>query len=78
MPGDDRRAGLHPQRPARAAAEVPGLAVQPLPPELEPVHALALLSRGPRADRLTVFLLSEAGQALDARHGLLRLAEMGE
>ena len=60
-----------------AAKEVPGLFVQPLPAELEvgPIYALALLTVDPRADRLAVFLLSEAGQALLVQHGLLRLTD---
>ena len=60
---------------AAAAAEVPGLVSIPVPDELEsgPVYGLAVLSDRPEAARLALFMLSERGQAILARGGLLPL-----
>ncbi len=60
---------------AAAAAEVPGLVSVPLPDTLEvgPVYGLAILSDRPEAARLALFMLSERGQAILARGGLLPL-----
>jgi molybdate transport system substrate-binding protein len=58
---------------AVAQAEVPGLAVVPVPEALEvgPVYGLAVLSDRPEALRLALFMLSEAGQAILVQGGLL-------
>ena len=47
----------------------------PLPDALEvgPVYGLAILSDRPEAARLALFMLSEQGQAILARGGLLPL-----
>jgi ABC-type molybdate transport system substrate-binding protein len=58
---------------AAAAREVPGLVSIPVPDALEvgPVYGLAILSDRPEAARLALFMLSDAGQAIIARSGLL-------
>jgi molybdate transport system substrate-binding protein len=55
------------------AKEVPDLASLPVPPQLDPhpVDGLAVLSARPAAMRLALYLLSEKGQAMVAREGLL-------
>ncbi len=52
---------------------VPDLAAVPLPPELEvgPEYGLTVLSASPAAARFALFVMSEPGQAILARHGLL-------
>ncbi len=52
---------------------VPDLAAVPLPPELEvgPEYGLTVLSGHPDAARFALFVLSEQGQAILARHGLI-------
>jgi len=54
-------------------SEVPDLATVAFPPELEPkpVYGMAVLSDKPGAMRLALFLLSEKGQAIIAKAGLL-------
>ena len=57
------------------AKEVPGLVSLPVPAELEvgPVYGLAILSDSPEAARLALFMLSDKGQAMLARAGLMPL-----
>ncbi len=64
---------------AAAVPEAPDLASIPLPDALEvgPVYGLAVLSARPEAARLALFMLSEAGQAMLARAGLLPLVGPG-
>jgi ABC-type molybdate transport system substrate-binding protein len=56
--------------------EVPDLASLPVPAELDPhpVDGLAVLSGKPGAMRLALYLLSEKGQAMVARAGLVPVA----
>jgi hypothetical protein len=56
--------------------EIPGLASIEVPPELDPhpMYGIAVLSDRPEVLRLAVFLLSEEGQALVARNGLVPLS----
>jgi ABC-type molybdate transport system substrate-binding protein len=58
--------------------EVPGLATVIVPPELEPrpVYGMAVLSAKPGAMRFALFLLSEDGQAIVARAGLLPIQDV--
>lgn len=58
--------------------EVPGITSLVVPPQLDPhpVYGLAVLSEKPAALRLALFLLSEKGQAIIARQGLLPIAEL--
>jgi molybdate transport system substrate-binding protein len=62
---------------AALTKDVPGLASLVVPPSLDPhpVYGLAVLSEKPAALRLALFVLSEAGQAIIARAGLLPLAD---
>jgi len=55
------------------AKEVPDLVSLPVPPQLDPhpVDGLAVLSGKPAAMRLALYLLSEKGQAMVAREGLI-------
>ncbi|HEY0207034.1 MAG TPA: extracellular solute-binding protein [Acetobacteraceae bacterium] len=55
---------------------LPDLAAMPLPPELEvgPEYGLTVLSGSPAAARFALFVLSEPGQAILARHGLVPVA----
>jgi ABC-type molybdate transport system substrate-binding protein len=57
--------------------EIPGLASIQVPPALDPhpLYGMAVLSDRPEVLRLAVLLLSEQGQALVARNGLLPLTE---
>jgi len=57
--------------------EAPELAALPVPPELDPhpVFGLTVLSANPDATRLALYLLSEKGQAIIARNGLLPLLD---
>jgi molybdate transport system substrate-binding protein len=57
--------------------QVPDLAVLPFPPELEPgpVYGMAILSTKPAAWRVALLLLSDDGQAMLKRAGLLPLLE---
>jgi ABC-type molybdate transport system substrate-binding protein len=57
--------------------EVPQLTSLVVPEQLDPhpVYGLALLSSKPQAMRVALFLLSEKGQALIARAGLVPLVE---
>jgi ABC-type molybdate transport system substrate-binding protein len=52
---------------------VPDIAAVPLPPELEvgPEYGLTVLSANPAATRFALFVLSEPGQAILARYGLI-------
>lgn len=52
---------------------VPDLAAVPLPPELEvgPEYGLTVLSASPAAARFALFVMSESGQAILARHRLI-------
>ena len=58
--------------------DVPGLTSLVVPPQLDPhpVYGLAVLSSKPAALRLALFLLSEKGQAIIAREGLVPIAEL--
>lgn len=60
--------------------ELPDLASVPAPAALDPhpVYGLALLSNKPAAARIALFLLSEKGQAIIARNGLLPLTETSD
>jgi ABC-type molybdate transport system substrate-binding protein len=55
------------------AREVPALASIPVPDALEvgPVYGLAVMSDRPESNRLALFMLSERGQAIIAKGGLL-------
>ena len=57
--------------------DAPYLASLPVPPQLDPhpVDGLAVLSEKPAAMRLALFLLSEKGQAIVAREGLLPVSD---
>lgn len=57
--------------------ESPQLTSLSVPPELDPhpVYGLAVLSAKPEAWRLALFLLSQQGQAIIARNGLLPLMD---
>ena len=57
--------------------EVPELTSLPVPPELDPhpVSGIAVLSANPQVLRLALFLLSEKGQAIIARQGLVPLVD---
>lgn len=57
--------------------EVPGLTSLVVPPKLDPhpLYGAAVLSNKPQALRLALFLLSDKGQAIIAREGLVPLAE---
>jgi len=59
------------------AKELPELTSLVVPPQLDPdpVYGLALLSDKPQAQRVALFLLSEKGQAIIARNGLLPLMD---
>ncbi len=54
---------------------MPGLISMPVPDALEvgPVYGMAVLSDRPEAARLALFMVSEKGQAILARGGLLPL-----
>ncbi|MCY0386715.1 substrate-binding domain-containing protein [Robbsia sp. Bb-Pol-6] len=56
--------------------EVPDLLVAPLPAALDVpvVYGMALLSDQPGAERFALFLLSEKGQAIFSKYGLLPLS----
>jgi molybdate transport system substrate-binding protein len=56
---------------AAVVAEVPGLAVVPLPPELAvgPAYGMVLLDAKPVTSRFATFVMSEAGQAVLKAHG---------
>jgi hypothetical protein len=56
---------------AGVVAEVPGLAVVPLPPELAvgPAYGMVALDAKPVAYRFAAFVMSEAGQAILKAHG---------
>jgi ABC-type molybdate transport system substrate-binding protein len=58
--------------------DVPELTSLVVPPQLDPhpVYGLAVLSTRPAALRLALFLLSEKGQAIIARAGLLPVSEL--
>jgi ABC-type molybdate transport system substrate-binding protein len=58
-------------------AELPELTSLVVPPSLDPhpVYGLAVLSTKPQAMRLALFLLSEKGQAIVARNGLVAVLE---
>ena len=57
--------------------DAPDLTSLPVPPQLDPhpVDGLAVLSEKPAAMRLALFLLSEKGQAIVAREGLLPVSD---
>jgi ABC-type molybdate transport system substrate-binding protein len=63
---------------ANLGKDVPELTSLEVPPKLDPhpVYGLAVLSDKPAALRLALFLLSEKGQAIIARKGLLPIAEL--
>lgn len=60
--------------------ELPELTSLPVPPELDPhpVYGVAVLSAKPEVLRLALFLLSENGQAIIAKQGLVPLADPAE
>lgn len=60
---------------AKAAQEAAGLVSIPLPESLEvgPVYGLVVLSNRPEAARLALFMVSEQGQAILEKAGLLPL-----
>jgi len=62
---------------ASLGQEAPELTSLVVPPRLDPhpVYGLAVLSSRPAALRLALFLLSEKGQAIVARAGLVPIAE---
>lgn len=62
---------------AAVTREVPGLVSIALPDTLEvgPVYGLAVLSYRPDASRLALFMLSDRGQAIIAKGGLLPVIE---
>lgn len=57
--------------------QVPGLTSLEVPPQLDPhpLYGIAVLSDKPQAQRLALFLLSEQGQAIVARAGLVPLTQ---
>ena len=57
--------------------EAPGLTSLPVPPQLDPhpIDGLAVLSNRPAAMRIALFLLSQKGQAIIAREGLVPLLD---
>lgn len=57
--------------------EVPGLSSFPIPPALDPhpEDGVAVLSNRPEVMRLVLYLLSEPGQAIVAKNGLVPLTE---
>jgi ABC-type molybdate transport system substrate-binding protein len=57
--------------------DVPGLTSLVVPPQLDPhpLYGAAVLSNRPQAMRLALFLLSDKGQAIIAREGLVPLTE---
>ena len=57
--------------------EVPGLSSFPIPAALDPhpVYGVAVLTNRPEALRLALYLLSEAGQAIVAKNGLVPLVD---
>jgi ABC-type molybdate transport system substrate-binding protein len=63
---------------ANLEKEAADLTSLPVPPQLDPhpVYGLAVLSGKPAALRLALFLLSEKGQAIIARAGLVPIAEL--
>ncbi|MBN8938977.1 MAG: extracellular solute-binding protein [Rhizobiales bacterium] len=62
---------------AEVMRDVPGLVSRRLPAALDvtAVYGLAALSQRPETQRFALFLLSEAGQSILARHGLLPVVE---
>jgi ABC-type molybdate transport system substrate-binding protein len=60
--------------------ELPELTSLPVPPALDPhpVYGVAVLSAKPQVLRLALFLLSEKGQDLIAKAGLVPLTDPGE
>ena len=62
---------------AATAHEVPGLVSMRVPDTLEvwPVYGLAVLSDRPEVNRLAVFMLSEQGQAILAKGGLMPVVQ---
>jgi molybdate transport system substrate-binding protein len=60
--------------------EVPDLTSLPVPPQLDPhpVYGVAVLSAKPQALRLALYLLSEKGQAIIAKEGLVPLTDPAE
>ncbi len=56
---------------------VPDIAAVPLPPELEAgsEYGMTVLSGHPAAARFALFIMSEPGQAILARHGLIPVAQ---
>jgi molybdate transport system substrate-binding protein len=60
--------------------ELPELTTLLVPPELDPhpVYGVAVLSAKPQALRLALFLLSEKGQAIIAKNGLVPLVDPAE
>jgi molybdate transport system substrate-binding protein len=59
---------------------VPELTSLLVPPELDPhpIYGVAVLSSRPQALRLALFLLSEKGQAIVAKAGLVPLVDHPE
>ena len=63
---------------ANLEKDVPELTSLEVPPRLDPhpVYGIAVLSGKPAALRLALFLVSETGQAIIARAGLLPIAPL--
>jgi ABC-type molybdate transport system substrate-binding protein len=57
--------------------EVPGLSSFPIPAALDPhpVYGVAVLNNRPETLRLALYLLSEPGQAIVAKNGLIPLVD---
>src|SRR6185437_14375117 len=60
--------------------EVPELTSFPVPPQLDPhpVYGMAVLSDKPGVLRLALFMMSEQGQAILARNGLVPMGGAAE
>jgi molybdate transport system substrate-binding protein len=65
---------------AALVKELPDLTSLPVPPELDPhpVYGVAVLSAKPAVMRLALFLLSEKGQAIIAKQGLVPVTDPAE
>jgi molybdate transport system substrate-binding protein len=65
---------------AALVKELPDLTSLPVPPELDPhpVYGVAVLSAKPAVMRLALFMLSEKGQAIIAKQGLVPVTDPAE
>jgi molybdate transport system substrate-binding protein len=59
--------------------EVPGLTSLEVPPKLDPhpLYGIAVLSSRPQALRVALLLLSQKGQAIIAKNGLVPVTDAG-